>query len=155
MGPADTDTDIFSQPIFLPIPIQIYLHQHIGHRYWYRYFHFGRYLADNWHFCQYFGRYPCILTDIWPIPISSLQIPIYRYRPYISSNRYIGPTLQNIIIFRFEAYFLNFETSQLFANANQRKEKKQYKMFWNFDNYNFPYNFKFSLNFQQISCHWT
>ena len=38
MGPANTDTNIFCQTIFLPIPI--YLHQHIGHQYWHRYSHF-------------------------------------------------------------------------------------------------------------------
>ena len=51
-------TDILSQPIFLPIPIQIYLYQYIGHRY--RYFHFCRYFADN---C-YLGRY---MPIFWPI----------------------------------------------------------------------------------------
>ena len=66
MGPADTDIDIFSQPIFLPIPIPIYVKQYIGNRYGYRYFHICRYLAD---ICRYIGRYPCIITDILPIPI--------------------------------------------------------------------------------------
>ena len=116
MGPADTDTDIFCQPIFLPIPIPIYLHQHIGHRYRYRYSQFtdiwpisgilADILADIHVFspisCRYrYNRYPDqpipMPIPIWPIPISSLPIPIYRYRyryrPNISANRYIGLTL--------------------------------------------------------------
>jgi hypothetical protein len=42
MGPADTITGIFFQPIFLPI----HLNQYIGHQYLYQYFHVGQCLAD-------------------------------------------------------------------------------------------------------------
>jgi hypothetical protein len=53
MGPADTD--ICSRPIFLPIPILIYLDRHIGHQY--RYF----YKADIW---PIIGEKADILADI-------------------------------------------------------------------------------------------
>jgi hypothetical protein len=36
--------------------------------------------------------------QIWPIPISHLPIPIYRHRPNISANRYIGPTLVDLLL---------------------------------------------------------
>ena len=116
MGPADTDTDIFCQPIFLPIPI--YLHQHIGHRYRYSQFTdiwpisgiLADILADIHVFSPIsyryrYNRYPAQPIPIWPIPISSLPIPIYRYRyryrPNISANRYIGLTLvPGVNIFR-------------------------------------------------------
>ena len=113
MGPADTDTDIFSQPIFLPIPIQIYLHQHIGHRYRYQYFYFCRYLADNWYFdrympifwpiSMYFSRYFAD-TNITDIQSSRYrcrylygwyQYPVYQYR-YVS----IGQIYQLTVIYR-------------------------------------------------------
>ena len=46
---------------------------------------FNGYLADN-------DIANIYLADK-PIPISSLPIPIYRYRPNISANQYIGLSL--------------------------------------------------------------
>ena len=74
MGLPDNDSDILSPPIFLPIPI--YLHQYIGHRYRYRYFQFGQYFAEN---C-YFGRY---MPIFWP-----MSMYFKRYLADIQSSRY-------------------------------------------------------------------
>jgi hypothetical protein len=61
MGPGETD--IFYDPIFLPIPI--YHHQHICHRYQYRYFQFGRY--NSWNF----GR---CMPILWVISMALADI---------------------------------------------------------------------------------
>ena len=124
MGPADTNRDIFSQPIFLLIPITIYLHQHIGHRY--RYFHFGRYLADNW----YVGRYMLIF---WPMSmyfsqyfvdtnITDIQSSRYRYRYgryTFCRYRYIGININISQIYRLTDIWVQPQWQEMIQHLSQ------------------------------------
>ena len=64
---------------------------------------------------------------IWPIQISCLPIPIYRYQPSISANRYIGPTLVDGDVAGYvegdidgDDYFLDFklEVKRIFCGLN-------------------------------------
>ena len=79
------DSDIFSKPIYLPIPIPIFFHQHTGHQYRYWYFHLGRYLADNCDFSRYFGWYPNTLANT---NITDIQSSQYWYRYCYGQCRY-------------------------------------------------------------------